>query len=57
MISIIIPCYNEQDALPLFYAEIKKVLDGIPEKYELLFINDGSKDDTLSILKKWPKMI
>lgn len=52
MISIIIPCYNEQDALPLFYAEIKKVLDGIPEKYELLFINDGSKDDTLSILKK-----
>lgn len=52
MISIIIPCYNEQDALPLFYAEIKKVLDGIPEKYELLFINDGSKDDTLPILKK-----
>lgn len=52
MISIIIPCYNEQDALPLFYAEIKKVLDGIPGTYELLFINDGSKDDTLPILKK-----
>lgn len=52
MISIIIPCYNEQDALPFFYVEAKKVLDGISENYELLFINDGSKDNTLPILKE-----
>ena len=51
MISIIIPCYNEQEALPIFYSEITRVLDEMHEKYELLFINDGSKDNTLDILK------
>lgn len=52
MISIIIPCYNEQEALPIFYSEITRVLDEMHEKYELLFINDGSKDNTLDILKE-----
>lgn len=52
MISIIVPCYNEQEALPFFYEETKKVLSAIPEEYELLFINDGSKDNTLTILKE-----
>ncbi len=52
MISIIIPCYNEQDALPFFYSEVKRVLNEIPEKHELLFIDDGSKDGTLSKLKE-----
>ena len=52
MISIIIPCYNEQEALPIFYTEITRVLDEMHEKYELLFINDGSKDNTLDILKE-----
>ncbi len=51
MISLIIPCYNEQDALPIFHAEITKVMKSTGYEYELLFINDGSKDDTLAILK------
>lgn len=50
-ISIIVPCYNEEEALPLFYPEAAKVLASLPYDYELLFINDGSKDKTLSILK------
>lgn len=51
-ISIIVPCYNEQDALPLFYDEIMKVINLMKEHtFELLFIDDGSKDDTLNILK------
>ena len=50
-ISIIIPCYNEQDSLPLFYAETQKVLEKIDLQYELIFINDGSKDNTLTILR------
>ena len=50
-ISIIIPCYNEEESLPAFYAEAKKVLDEIGSDYELLFVNDGSKDGTLSMLK------
>ena len=51
MISIIVPCYNEQAALPIFYEEIRKVLGSMDEAYELLFVNDGSKDDTLPILR------
>lgn len=52
MISIIVPCYNEQEALPLFYAEATRVLKEIGCDYEYIFVNDGSKDDTLSILKQ-----
>lgn len=51
MLSAIIPCYNEQEALPFFYKEATKVLSSIKEDYELIFVNDGSKDNTLSILK------
>ena len=51
MISLIIPCYNEQDALPIFHSETTKVMNGMGCEYELLFINDGSKDETLAILK------
>ena len=51
MISIIVPCYNEEESLPLFYREAGSVLNSLDTDYELLFINDGSKDGTLSILK------
>lgn len=51
MLSAIIPCYNEQEALSFFYKEATKVLSSIKEDYELIFVNDGSKDNTLSILK------
>lgn len=51
-ISIIIPCYNEEEALPFFYEEATKVLSGMDYDYELFFVNDGSKDRTLSILKE-----
>lgn len=51
MISLIIPCYNEQDALPIFHSETTKVMKDMGCEYELLFINDGSKDETLAIIK------
>ena len=51
MISIIVPCYNEQEALPLFHKEATRILQEIGEEYELLFVNDGSKDETLKELK------
>lgn len=50
-ISLIVPCYNEEEALPIFYTETKKVLKGMECDHELIFINDGSKDGTLSILR------
>lgn len=52
-ISIIVPCYNEQAAIPLFYDEITKVAKKMKEvEFEFLFINDGSKDNTLKIVKE-----
>ena len=51
MISIIIPCYNEQESLPLFLKEITRVFAQISEDYELSFVNDGSSDKTLAELR------
>ncbi len=53
-ITIIVPCYNEEDVLDSFYAEIKKWFN---DKYDmnLLFVNDGSKDKTLEIIRNFAK--
>jgi glycosyltransferase involved in cell wall biosynthesis len=51
-ISIIVPCYNEEESLPLFYEEITKVANEMKKvDFEFLFVNDGSRDDTLNILR------
>ena len=51
-ISLIIPCYNEEEALPPLYTELNRVTAEMSEyEFELLFIDDGSKDNTLSIVK------
>ena len=52
MLSIIVPCYNEEKALPLFYQEATSVFQKIKREYEFVFINDGSKDHTLSIMQE-----
>lgn len=57
LISVVVPCYNEQEVLPLFYNEINKVIAQMQSEYddlefELLFINDGSKDNTLKMLRE-----
>ena len=55
-ISIIVPCYNEQEALPIFYKEIDKVSKEMKEvDFEFLLVNDGSKDKTLEILRDLAK--
>jgi len=51
-LSIIIPCFNEENCLPLFYDEIIKVLESVNEQVEFIFIDDGSKDNTLGILRE-----
>ncbi len=53
-ISIIIPCYNEESALPFFYEEIKKHLSKNYD-FNLLFVNDGSKDKTIEVIKDFQK--
>ena len=48
--SIVVPVYNEEQALPLFYERIIPVMDQTKENYEIIFVNDGSKDNTYNIL-------
>lgn len=58
LITVVVPCFNEQEVLPLFHEEILRVSDGMTEahpqlEFEFLFINDGSRDGTLDILRKY----
>ena len=49
-ISIIVPCFNEQEALPLFLQEIDRVCKRLSEyEFEWIFVDDGSRDGTLSL--------
>lgn len=52
-LSVVVSVYNEEQALPMFYETIKLILEILPWDYELLFVNDGSRDDSLSILKEY----
>ncbi|HAG04349.1 MAG TPA: glycosyltransferase [Lachnospiraceae bacterium] len=52
-VDLIVPCYNEEAVLRMFYEEAKKVADGIENySFRFLFINDGSKDKTLSVMEE-----
>ena len=56
-ISIVVPCYNEEEALEYFYAEMKKVMKKMKEvAFELLFVDDGSEDQTLAMLRKMAEL-
>lgn len=57
LITISVPAYNEQESITTLYETIVNVMDSIKDKYtfELLFINDGSKDKTLEIVKQLHK--
>lgn len=53
-ISVVVSCYNEQEALPLFYEEITKVANKMKDvEFEFIFVNDGSKDKTLETIKSF----
>ena len=52
IISVVVPCLNEQDAIPLFYAEICRAADAAKRfELEIIFIDDGSKDATLQVMR------
>lgn len=55
-VTIIIPAYNEEESLPLLYDRLNKVISELKEyEFEMLFINDGSKDKTIEIIKSFRK--
>lgn len=59
MVSIIVPCYNEEEALPYFMREIRRTEAELSAAYgctfELLFVDDGSKDRTLEVLRSFAR--
>ncbi len=50
--SVVVPFYNEQESIPPLYVKITKVMDAIGEPYEMVFIDDGSRDDTYKVLQE-----
>lgn len=52
LLSVIVPCFNEEESIPLFYVEMKKNEKKFPLDFEYIFIDDGSTDRTLEILRK-----
>ncbi len=56
LLSVIVSCYNEEEAIPYFYEEIKKTAEQMNYlDFEFIFVNDGSKDKTLETIKKYAK--
>ena len=51
-IDLVIPCYNEEETIPLFYKEIKELRKNINYIINIIFVNDGSTDNTLKVMKK-----
>ncbi len=50
-VSIVVPVYNEEANLPTLFARLTKVLDGLGRPFEIIFVNDGSRDGSLALLK------
>ena len=51
-ISVVVPCFNEEESIPLFYEEMERVRISMGEEFEYIFINDGSSDKTLDVLRE-----
>lgn len=51
-LSVVVPCFNEEESIPLFYEEMERVRTFMGEEFEYIFINDGSSDKTLDVLRE-----
>lgn len=55
-ISVIVPCYNEEESIPLFYDTINKLINKMKDvSFELIFVDDGSSDKTINVIKDLSK--
>jgi glycosyltransferase involved in cell wall biosynthesis len=51
-LSVVIPVYNEEENLPILYEKLKEVLEKLGKSYEIIFVNDGSSDNSWNIIKQ-----
>ena len=51
-ISLVVPCFNEENSIPVFYEEAVKICASINEQFEIIFVDDGSMDSSLNILRR-----
>ena len=51
LLSIVVPCFNEEATIPIFYDMVEKIKGKIDEDVDYCFVDDGSKDNTLAILR------
>ena len=55
-VSVIVPVYNEEAGLPALFARLYPALDGLATRYEVVFVNDGSRDRSAALLREqWEK--
>lgn len=60
-LSLVVPAYNEEKSIPIFYDEVIKIINKIKENldvnltYEMIFVDDGSKDNTVEVVKELNK--
>ncbi|HET8890007.1 MAG TPA: glycosyltransferase family 2 protein, partial [Candidatus Angelobacter sp.] len=50
MLSVVVPIYNEEENITAFHAAVKAVMETIDERWEIVYVNDGSRDNSLSLL-------
>src|SRR5579863_10222 len=52
MISVVVPIFNEEDIVRMFHAAVADVMNDLGEPWEVLYVNDGSKDSSLTLLRE-----
>jgi len=52
ILSVVIPVYNEEDVLPALFERLYPALDALNRRYEVLFVNDGSRDGSVALLRQ-----
>lgn len=57
LVSIVVPVYNEEENIAIFYNAVTKVMTGLPYEYELIYVDDGSTDSSVVVLREIAKLI
>ena len=52
LVSIVVPVYNEEENIAIFYNAVTKVMTGLPYEYELIYVDDGSTDSSVVVLRE-----